>query len=48
MWLSASSFFYQYFRVYSPISFGKKTDPNGDFIKKYIPKLSKYPSKYIY
>jgi cryptochrome len=48
MWLSSSSFFYQYFRVYSPISFGKKTDPNGDYIKKYIPKLSKFPSKYIY
>lgn len=48
MWLSASAFFYQYFRVYSPISFGKKTDPNGEYIKKYIPVLSKYPAKYIY
>uniref|UniRef100_A0A2C9JDL3 Photolyase/cryptochrome alpha/beta domain-containing protein n=1 Tax=Biomphalaria glabrata TaxID=6526 RepID=A0A2C9JDL3_BIOGL len=48
MWLSASSFFYQYFRVYSPIAFGKKTDPNGDYIKKYLPVLKKYPAKYIY
>ena len=33
MWLSASAFFHAYFRVYSPIAFGKKTDPNGDYIK---------------
>lgn len=26
MWLSASAFFYQYFRVYSPVAFGAKTD----------------------
>ncbi|EDO44240.1 predicted protein [Nematostella vectensis] len=48
MWLSASSFFHAYFRVYSPVAFGKKTDPNGDYIRKYIPKLSRYPPKYIY
>ena len=33
-WLSASCFFYQYFRVYSPVAFGKKTDPNGYYIRK--------------
>ena len=33
MWLSASAFFYQYFRVYSPTAFGKKTDKNGDYIR---------------
>ncbi|KAK2705320.1 hypothetical protein QYM36_017382, partial [Artemia franciscana] len=48
MWLSASSFFYQFQRVYSPIVFGKKTDKNGDYIKKYLPKLKKFPSEYIY
>lgn len=31
MWLSASSFFYQYHRVYSPITFAKKYDPEGTF-----------------
>lgn len=30
LWLSCSGFFYQYFRCYSPISFQKKNDPNGD------------------
>lgn len=33
MWLSASAFFHQYFRVYSPVAFGKKTDKNGDYIR---------------
>lgn len=48
MWLSASCFFYQYFRVYGPVSFGKKTDKNGDYIRKWIPQLRAYPKKYIY
>jgi len=26
-WLSCSAFFHQYFRCYSPVAFGKKTDP---------------------
>jgi cryptochrome len=47
-WLSASAFFHQYFRVYSPIAFGKKTDKEGDYIRKYIPVLKKFPSKYIF
>ncbi|CAG5853193.1 unnamed protein product [Menidia menidia] len=47
-WLSASTFFHQYFRVYSPIAFGKKTDKNGDYIKKYLPILKKFPAQYIY
>lgn len=47
-WLSASAFFNQYYRVYSPVTFGKKYDPNGNFIKKFLPQLAKYPSKYIY
>ncbi|XP_075906875.1 cryptochrome circadian regulator 5 [Nelusetta ayraudi] len=47
-WLSASAFFHQFFRVYSPVAFGKKTDKNGDYIKKYLPKLKKFPAQYIY
>jgi len=37
MWLSASAFFSQYFRVYSPVVFGRKYDPDGKYIKKYVP-----------
>ncbi|XP_037960196.1 cryptochrome-2 isoform X2 [Teleopsis dalmanni] len=29
LWLSASAFFHSYFRVYSPVAFGKKTDPTA-------------------
>lgn len=47
-WLSASTFFHQFFRVYSPVAFGKKTDKNGDYIKKYLPFLKKFPAEYIY
>uniref|UniRef100_K3WWY4 Photolyase/cryptochrome alpha/beta domain-containing protein n=1 Tax=Globisporangium ultimum (strain ATCC 200006 / CBS 805.95 / DAOM BR144) TaxID=431595 RepID=K3WWY4_GLOUD len=48
LWLSSSAFFSAYFRVYSPSTFGKKWDPEGKFIRKYIPQLKKMPVKYIY
>ncbi|CAM5171923.1 unnamed protein product [Eretmochelys imbricata] len=47
-WLSASAFFHQFFRVYSPVAFGKKTDKGGEYIKKYLPCLQKFPAEYIY
>ena len=47
-WLSCSAFFHQYFRCYSPVAFFKKTDPNGNFIRKHVPILAKFPDKYIY
>ncbi|XP_002517574.2 (6-4)DNA photolyase isoform X2 [Ricinus communis] len=48
LWLSCSSFFYQYNRIYSPISFGKKYDPNGNYIKHFLPVLKDMPKEYIY
>jgi cryptochrome len=39
MWLSCSSFFYQFNRIYSPISFGKKYDPDGKYIRHFLPVL---------
>lgn len=33
MWLSCSSFFQQFFHCYCPVGFGRRTDPNGDFIR---------------
>eukprot|EP01033_Poteriospumella_lacustris_P007653 gene7654-5502_t len=47
-WLSCSNFFYQYFRCYSPIAFGKKTDKEGLYIKKWLPQLANFPDKYIF
>lgn len=48
MWLSASAFYYLYYRVYSPVSFGKKTDKDGQYIRKYVPELQNYPKSLIY
>lgn len=36
MWLSASAFFHQFHRVYSPVVFGKKTDKLGDYIRYFL------------
>ncbi|KOB73084.1 Cryptochrome 2, partial [Operophtera brumata] len=48
MWLSCSSFFQQFFHCYCPVRFGRKTDPNGDFIRRYIPALVNMPTRYIH
>nr|XP_060628469.1 cryptochrome-2-like [Anolis sagrei ordinatus] len=48
MWLSASAFFHQYSRIFCPVRFGKRTDPEGHYIRKYLPVLKNFPSKYIY
>lgn len=48
MWLSCSSFFQQFFHCYCPVRFGRKADPNGDYIRKYLPVLKNYPTKYIH
>jgi len=47
-WLSCTAHFYQYFRCYSPVAFGKKTDKNGDYIRKWLPQFKDFPVKYIY
>ena len=33
--------------MYGPVSFGKKTDKNGDYIRKYLPVLKKCRKVYI-
>jgi cryptochrome len=48
LWLSASAFFSQYFRCYSPVSFGKQYDKEGAFIREYVPALRNFPAKYIF
>ncbi|XP_061869497.1 cryptochrome-2 isoform X2 [Colius striatus] len=48
MWLSASAFFHQYTRIFCPVRFGKRTDPEGKYIRKYLPILKNFPPKYIY
>lgn len=48
MWLSASAFFHQFFRVYSPVVFPKKYDPRGAYVRHFLPALRKMPDKYVY
>ena len=48
LWLSASAFFTAYTRIYSPISFPKKYDREGKFVKHFLPVLKNMPSKYVY
>ncbi|XP_077295191.1 cryptochrome-1-like [Arctopsyche grandis] len=48
MWLSCSSFFQQFFHCYCPVRFGRKADPCGDYIRKYIPLLQNIPTQYIH
>lgn len=33
MWLSCSAFFQQFFNCICPVGFGRKLDPNGDYIR---------------
>ncbi len=47
-WLSCTAHFYQYFRCYSPVAFGEKTDKNGDYIRKWLPQFKDFPKGYIF
>ncbi|MBC8120498.1 MAG: DNA photolyase family protein [Gemmatimonadaceae bacterium] len=48
MWLSASAFFHAYHRVYGPVSFAKKYDPEGRFVRHYLPVVARLPKEFIY
>tara|TARA_B100000214_G_scaffold375514_1_gene362293 strand:+ start:3764 stop:5131 length:1368 start_codon:yes stop_codon:yes gene_type:complete len=37
-----------YFRIFNPVLQSKKFDPNGEYIRKYIPELSQTETKYIH
>lgn len=37
-----------YFRIFNPITQGEKFDPNGDYIRKYVPELRDVPNQYIH
>ena len=37
-----------YFRIFNPITQGEKFDPNGDYIKQYIPELRNLNGKFLY
>lgn len=37
-----------YFRIFNPILQGEKFDPEGEYVKTWIPELAKLPAKYIH
>lgn len=37
-----------YFRVFNPTLQGEKFDPNGDYVRRYVPELAQLPAKYIH
>ena len=37
-----------YFRIFNPVTQGKKFDPTGEYIRKFIPELRNFPLKYLF
>ena len=35
-----------YFRIFNPILQGQKFDPDGDYVKEFVPELNNIPKKY--
>ena len=37
-----------YFRIFNPITQGQKFDPDGEYIRKYVPEIADLPDKYLH
>ena len=37
-----------YFRIFNPVSQGEKFDPDGDYVRKWVPELEKLPRRVIH
>lgn len=37
-----------YFRVFNPVLQGNKFDPNGDYVRRYVPELADLPDKHLH
>lgn len=37
-----------YFRVFNPVLQGEKFDPNGDYVRQWVPELAEMPAKWIH
>lgn len=37
-----------YFRVFNPVLQGRKFDPGGDYVRRWVPELAKLPSRHIH
>lgn len=36
-----------YFRIFNPTTQGEKFDPEGEYVRKFVPELAKLPNKYL-
>jgi deoxyribodipyrimidine photo-lyase len=37
-----------YFRVFNPVLQGEKFDPDGTYVRRYVPELAKLPARYVH
>lgn len=37
-----------YFRIFNPVTQGKKFDPKGEYIRRFIPEIASLPDKYLF
>lgn len=37
-----------YFRVFNPVTQGRKFDPGGDYVRRYVPELAALPDNYLH
>lgn len=37
-----------YFRIFNPINQGEKFDPDGAYVRRYVPELARVPNRYIH
>lgn len=37
-----------YFRIFNPFTQGEKFDPNGDYVRRFVPELARLPNKFIH
>ena len=37
-----------YFRIFNPTKQGQEHDPQGDYVRRWVPELAKLPSPYIH
>ena len=37
-----------YYRVFNPILQGKKFDPDGDYVRRYVPELRDLPTRFVH
>ena len=45
---SCSAFIGETIEHYHPVGFGQKVDPEGTYVRRYLPQLKDIPSEYIY